>query len=54
MTMVFKLAKEAQKRWKRLKGYKMIPLVLEEKVFIDGELKEDACQGDQQVEGAAL
>jgi hypothetical protein len=54
MTMVFKLAKEAQKRWKRLKGYKIIPLVLQEKIFIDGELKEDTCQGDQHVEAAAL
>lgn len=48
MTMVFKLAKEAQKRWKRLKGYNMIPLVLQERIFIDGELKEEAYQADQQ------
>lgn len=43
LTMVFKLALEVQKTWKRLnKGRKCIPLVLEEKTFIDGELKENA------------
>ena len=41
LTMVFKLALEAQKRWKRLKGYNLIPFVLEGKEFIDGELKEE-------------
>lgn len=42
LTMVFKLAKEAQKTWKKLKGYNMIPLVLKKRVFIDGELQEAA------------
>lgn len=42
LTMVFKLTLEAQKTWKKLKGYDMIPLVLENKVFIDGELQEAA------------
>jgi transposase-like protein len=42
LTMVFKLALEAQKTWKKLKGFNLIPLVLEGKEFIDGELKEDA------------
>ena len=41
LTMVFKLAMEAQKRWKRLKGYRLIPLVFEGKKFVNGELKED-------------
>ena len=37
LTMVFKLAREAQKTWKRLKGYRLIPRVLEGDTFIDGE-----------------
>ncbi len=41
LTMVFKLALEAQKTWKKLKGYKLIPLILEGKEFIDGELKKE-------------
>ena len=40
LTMVFKLALEASKTWKRLKGYKLILKVLENKKFIDGELVE--------------
>jgi putative transposase len=42
LTMVFKLALEAQKTWKKLKGHKLIPLVLEGRIFTDGELKEVA------------
>lgn len=42
LTMVYKLAFEAQRTWKRLKGYNMIPHVLEERVFVDGILKEAA------------
>lgn len=41
LTMVFKLTLEAQKTWKKLKGYNLIPLLLEGKEFIDGELKEE-------------
>ncbi len=41
LTMVFKLALEASKTWKRLKGYKLILKVLENKEFIDGELVEE-------------
>jgi hypothetical protein len=37
LTMVFKLAREAQKTWKKIKGYKLIPRVLEGDTFIDGE-----------------
>lgn len=40
--MVYKLAFEAKRTWKRLKGYDMIPLVLEERIFVDGILKEAA------------
>lgn len=39
LMMVFKLAMEAQTNWRKLKGYKLIPLVLENVKFIDGELK---------------
>lgn len=42
LTMVFKLAQEAQKTWKKLKGYSLIPLVLEKRIFKDGELQEAA------------
>jgi putative transposase len=38
LSMVFKLAQEAQKNWRRLRGYRMIPLVLDNKKFRDGEL----------------
>jgi putative transposase len=41
LSMVFKLAQEAQKTWKKLKGYTLIPLVMEDKKFVDGELKEE-------------
>ena len=39
LTMVFKLAQEAQRTWKKLRGYNLIPLVLQKKVFVDGELQ---------------
>jgi len=39
--MVFKLTMEASKTWKKLKGHKLILLVLENKRFIDGELAEE-------------
>ena len=41
LTMVFKLTIEASKTWKKLKGHKLILLVLENKKFIDGELAEE-------------
>lgn len=41
LTMVYKLCLEAEKTWKKLRGYKMIPLVLSGKKFIDGELIKD-------------
>jgi len=41
LTMVFKLALEASKTWKKLKGYKLILKVLENKKFIDGEIEEE-------------
>jgi transposase-like protein len=42
LTMVYKLSLEAEKTWKKLKGYKLIPLVLKDVKFIDGELLEEA------------
>ena len=42
LTMVYKLSLEAEKTWKKLKGYKLLPLVLKEVKFIDGELLEEA------------
>jgi putative transposase len=42
LTMVFKLTQEAQKTWKKLKGYNFIPSVLEKRIFIDGELQKAA------------
>ena len=41
LTMVFKLTIEAAKTWKKLKGHKLILLVLENKKFVDGELAEE-------------
>jgi len=37
LTMTFKLVKEAEKRWRKLRGYRMIPFVLDGEKFIDGE-----------------
>lgn len=39
LTMVLKLTLGTQKTWKKLRRYAMIPLVLENKVFIDGEFQ---------------
>ena len=42
LTMVFKLATDAEKHWRRLTGYKLITQVIEGVPFIDGEMKEAA------------
>lgn len=42
LMFVFKLAESAQKRWHKLSGYKLIPLVIEEREFVDGVLQEAA------------
>ena len=39
LTMVWKLAMEAQKTWRRLMGYQKITLVMEGRRFVDGELE---------------
>ena len=40
MTMVFKLALEAEKRWRRLNGSQLMAKVIEGVKFVDGELEE--------------
>ena len=42
LTMVFKLAREAEKHWRRINGYAQIVHILEGKKFVDGELKQAA------------
>jgi len=42
LTMVWKLAMEAQKTWRRLMGYQQITLVMEGRRFVDGEIEEAA------------
>lgn len=37
LTMVFKLVLDTRKTWKKIKGYRLIPRVLEGDTFIDGE-----------------
>ena len=41
LTMLFKLSQEAEKGWRKLRGFRDIPLVLEGKIFKDGELLEE-------------
>jgi len=38
LSMVFKLALEAQKTWRRIAGYELVGLVMAGTVFVDGEL----------------
>jgi transposase-like protein len=42
LTMVFKLALEAEKTWRRLMGHEQIPLVMAGEKFVDGELEAAA------------
>jgi putative transposase len=42
LTMIWKLALEAQKTWRRLMGYQALPLVIEGRRFVDGELEKAA------------
>lgn len=41
LTMVYKLCLEAERTWHKLKGHKMIELVIQGKKFIDGELVDE-------------
>ncbi len=40
LAMVFKLVQAAEKKWRRLKGYQKIVLMLEGRVFKDGIMQE--------------
>jgi len=42
LAMVFKLALEAQRIWKKIKGYQFIPFVLKNMKFVDGILGKAA------------
>lgn len=39
LTMMFKLAQSAQKRWRRLNGHQLLTLLIEGKTFVDGILQ---------------
>lgn len=41
LAMVFKLLQTAQKRWKRIKGFKLLELVVDNVEFRDGEQVDD-------------
>jgi len=40
--MMFKLAKSAEKRWRRLNGHERIISLIEGKKFVNGELQDAA------------
>ena len=40
--MVFKPAREAESRWRKLNGSQLLAKVIDGVVFKDGELKQDA------------
>ena len=42
LAMAFKLTEAASKRWRKLRGFKKIPLVMEGRKFKNGELVEAA------------
>src|SRR5205085_8807144 len=42
LTMMFKLAQAAQKRWRRLNGHEHLVLLLQGRVFVDGLLQDAA------------
>jgi putative transposase len=44
LVMVFKLVLETKKTWKKIKGYRLIPKVLEGVTFIDGEMQDEGEQ----------
>ena len=41
LTMVFKLVLETRKTWKKIKGYRLVPKVLQGITFVDGELPDE-------------
>jgi transposase-like protein len=44
LTMVFKLCKQAEKTWKRIKGYRLIAKIIDGVRFVDGELVDETSQ----------
>jgi putative transposase len=42
LTMVFKLCKEAEKGWRKLTGFHLVPLVESGKKFVNGELVDES------------
>jgi len=44
LVMVFKLVLETKKTWKKIKGYRLIPKVIQGVAFIDGELQDETEQ----------
>ncbi|MBM3278438.1 MAG: IS256 family transposase, partial [Candidatus Handelsmanbacteria bacterium] len=42
LTMAFKLTREAEKRWQRLRGYRLLEHVIAGAIFVDGERKNAA------------
>ena len=42
IAMTFKLVQEAEKRWRRIAGWKLLELVQTGRVFKDGELIEES------------
>jgi putative transposase len=44
LTMVFKLCKQAEKTWRRIKGYRLIAKVIGGVRFVDAELVDEASQ----------
>jgi hypothetical protein len=41
LTMTWKFCQEAEKRWNRIFGYKLLSLVMHDKKFVDCELVEE-------------
>ena len=42
LAMVFKLAKEAERHWRKLNGSEMLPKVIADVIFIDGVMEKAA------------
>ena len=40
--MVYKLAEQAEKRWRRMNAHELIPLVIRGAVFVDGVMQKVA------------
>jgi hypothetical protein len=39
---MYKLAQAAEKRWRRLNGHEQLVLVVQGRIFVDGELQDAA------------